>query len=59
MNNSKTNVDDLYDVRLKTFPENLKKLSDVVSKEVVKSTECNKVCTLKGKQFRTGNSCYN
>ena len=47
MRNSKTNVDDLYDVKLKAFPENLKKLSDVVSKEVVKNTECNKVSTLK------------
>ena len=47
MSNSKTNVDDLYDVKLKNIPENLKKSSDVVREEVVKNTECKKVCNLK------------
>ena len=47
MSNSKTNEGYLYDGKLKTFPENMKKLSDVVSEEVVKNTERKKVCTLK------------
>ena len=47
MSNSKTNVDDWHDVKLKTFTKNLKKLNDVVSKDAVKNTESNKVWTLK------------
>ena len=41
MNNLKTKVDDLVVDKLKTVPINLKKLSDVVSKEVEKNTKLN------------------
>ena len=42
-NNSKTKVDDLNVVKLKTVPVELKELSDVASKEVVKNTKLNKL----------------
>ena len=45
MNNLKTKVDDLDVGELKTAPIDLKKLSDVVSKEVVKKTVYNKLNT--------------
>ena len=41
LNNLKTKVDDLEVDKLKTVPINLKKLSDVVSKEVEKNTKLN------------------
>ena len=41
MNNLKTKVDDLDVDKLKTVPINLKKLSDVVKKEVVKNRKLN------------------
>ena len=40
-NNLKSNVDDLDVGKLKTAPADLKKLNDVVSKEVVKNTKFN------------------
>ena len=43
LNNCKTKVDDLDVGKLKTVPIDLKDLSDVVSKEVVKSTTFNKL----------------
>ena len=49
LNNLKTKVDDLDVGKLKTFPEDLKKLSDVVDNEVVKNTKLN---TLKEKVNR-------
>ena len=42
LNNLKTKVDDLKVDKLKTVPVNLKKLSDVVSKVVIKNTKFNK-----------------
>ena len=39
MSNSKTNVADLYAGKLKSLPESSKKLSHVVSKELVKNTK--------------------
>ena len=44
-NNLKTKVDDLDVGGLKTAPIDLKKLSDVVSKEVVENTEFNSLNT--------------
>ena len=41
-NNFKTKLDDLNVDKLKTAPEDLKKLYDVVSKEVIKNTKSNK-----------------
>ena len=38
MNNLKTKVDDLAVGNLKTVPADLKKISDVVDKQVVKNT---------------------
>ena len=46
LNNLKTKVYDLVFIRLKTVPVVLKKISDVVDNEVVKSTKFN---TLKAK----------
>ena len=43
LNSLKTKVDDLDADKLKTVPVDLKKLSDVVSKEVVKKTVCKKL----------------
>ena len=40
-NNLKSNVDDLDVGKLKTAPADLKKLNDVVSKEVFKNTKFN------------------
>ena len=51
MNNLKTKVDDLDVGKLKIVPVDLKKLSDVVDNEVVKST---KLDTLKTKVKRLG-----
>ena len=51
LNNLKTKVDDLSVGKLKTVPIDLKKLSDVASKDVVKNTEFNK---LKSKVTATG-----
>ena len=45
LNDLKTKVDDLDVHKLNTVPVDLKKLSDVVSKEVVKSTKFNKLNT--------------
>ena len=45
LNNLKTKLDDLDIVKLKIVPMDLKKLSDVVSMEVVKKTEFNKLNT--------------
>ena len=45
LNYLKTTVDNLNDGKLKTVPMNLKKLSDVVSKEVVKDTKFNTLNT--------------
>ena len=45
LNNLKTEVDDLDVGKLKTVPIDLKDLSNVVSKEVVKSTKFNKLKT--------------
>ena len=42
LNNLKTKVDDLKVDKLKTVPVNLKKLSDVVSKVVIKNTKFDK-----------------
>ena len=43
LDNLKTEVEDLGDDKLKTFPVGLEELSDVVSKEVVKNSKCNKL----------------
>ena len=43
MNNLKTKVEDLDVDKLKTVSVNLKKLSDTVSKNVVKKTKCKKI----------------
>ena len=43
MNNLKTKVEDLDVDKLKTVSVNLKKLSDPVSKNVVKKTKCKKI----------------
>ena len=53
MSNSNTKVDDLGDGKLKTFPENLKILSDVVSKNIVKDKECN-ILNRKVKNLKKG-----
>ena len=45
LNNSKTKVDDLDVFKLKIVPIELKRLSDVASKEVVKNTKFNKLNT--------------
>ena len=45
MNNLKTKVGNLDADKLKTAPIDLKKLSDVMSKEVVKNTKFNKLNT--------------
>ena len=45
LNNLKSKVDNLHVNKLKTIPIYLKKLSDVVSKEVVKNTKFNKLNT--------------
>ena len=45
MNNLKTKVDDLNVAKLKTVPTDLKKLNDVVDKEVVKNTKFNTLKT--------------
>ena len=45
MNNLKTKVDDLDVAKLKTVPIDLKKLRDVVSKEVVENTKFKKLNT--------------
>ena len=45
MINLKIKVDDLHAGSLKTVPVDLKKLSDVVSKEVVKNAKFNKLNT--------------
>ena len=45
LNDLRTKVDDLDVHKLNTVPVDLKKLSDVVSKEVVKSTKFNKLNT--------------
>ena len=45
LNNLKTEVDDLDVGKLKTVPIDLKDLSSLVSKEVVKSTKFNKLKT--------------
>ena len=45
MNNLKTKVDDLDIDKLKTIPVDLKKVSDVVSKEVGKNVKLNKLNT--------------
>ena len=45
LNNSKTKVDDLDAFKLKIVPIELKRLSDVASKEVVKNTKFNKLNT--------------
>ena len=42
-NNLKSNVDDLDVGKLKTAPADLKKLNDVVNKEVVKNTKFNTI----------------
>ena len=44
-NNVKTKVEDIDVGKLKTVPIDLKKLSDVVSKKVVKNTEFNTLNT--------------
>ena len=63
MSNSKANVADLYAGKLKSLPESSKKLSHVVSKELVKNTKNKKKIKknqkYKSKQFRKGNSYYN
>ena len=41
LNDLKTKVDDLHVDKLKTVPVDLKKLNDVVSKEVVHNTKVN------------------
>ena len=46
MNNLKTKLDDLGFSKLKTVPVDLKKLTDVIDKEVIKNTRFN---TLKAK----------
>ena len=43
LNNLKTEVDDLDAVKLKTIPIDLKKACHVLSKEVVKNTNFNKL----------------
>ena len=45
LNNLKIKVDDLDVDELKTLPVYFKKLSDILSKEVVKKTVCNKLNT--------------
>ena len=45
LKNLKTKVDDLDVSKLKTAPIDLKKLSDVVNREVIKDTEFNKINT--------------
>ena len=45
MNNLKAKVDDLGVGNLKPVPVDLKKLSDVVNKQVVKNTKCNTLKT--------------
>ena len=45
LNNLKTKVNDLDVGKLKTFPVDLKKISDVVDNEVVKNTKCNTLKT--------------
>ena len=45
LNNLETDVDDLDVGRLKTVPVGLKKLSDVVENEIVKSTKFNTLKT--------------
>ena len=45
LNNLKTKLDDLDIVKLKIVPMDLKKLSDVVSKEFAKNTKFNKLNT--------------
>ena len=63
MSNSKANVADLYAGKLKSLPESSKKLSHVVSKELVKNTKNKKKMKknqkYKSKQFIKGNSYYN
>ena len=56
LNNLKTKVDELDVGKLKTFPVDLNKLSDVVDNEVVKNTKFN---TLKIKVNSLENSCCN
>ena len=53
MSNSKTKVDDLGDGKLKTFPENLKILTDIVSKNIVKDKEWN-ILNRKVKNLKKG-----
>ena len=45
LKNLKTKADDLDVSKLKTAPIDLKKLSDVVNREVIKDTEFNKINT--------------
>ena len=45
LNNLKTKVDDLDVAKLKKFPVDLKKLSDVVDNEVLKNTKFNTLKT--------------
>ena len=45
LNNLKTKADDLDFSKLKTIPVELKKLSDVINKQVVKNTEFNTLKT--------------
>ena len=46
-NNFKTKVDDLDIGQIKTFPVDLKKLSDAVDNQVVKNTKFNAINTKK------------
>ena len=41
LNDLKTNIDDLDIGKFKTVPIDLKRLSDIVSKEIVKNTKFN------------------
>ena len=56
LNNLKTKIDDLAVGKLKTVSVGLKKLWDVVSKEVVKNTKFNKLNT-KVNELAKKNSC--
>ena len=52
LNNLKTNVDDLDVGKLRTVPEDLKKLTDLVSNEVVKNTKFSTL--IHTNQYNTG-----
>ena len=56
LNNVKANVDDLDVRKLKTVPVELKKLSDIIDKQVVQNTKFN---MLKTKVNKIDSGCNN